>query len=96
MIKIFNEIISTIYCKYIHITKKVNNDNFKCNCSSCEYFKDCDKSRYTYLLDELFRLNCLYIDILFKDPDDDSQLMELSYQANVIVRMLKYYDESEE
>ncbi len=88
-------IISTIYCKYIHMTKKVNNDSFKCNCSFCEYFKECDKSRYTYILDELNRLNMLFLDIFFKDYEDP-KLMEISYQANCLERMLKYYDESKD
>lgn len=56
MKKIFNEIISTIYCKYIHISKKVNNDDFKCFCSSCKYFKECDKSYYAYINNEIQRL----------------------------------------
>lgn len=94
MKKIINKIISSIYCKYIHITKKVNNDDFQCNCSSCEYFKECDKSRYSYLLNELDRLNMLFLDLLFED-DDNSKLLEISYQANCLERMLRFYNESE-
>ena len=93
MKKIINEILSTIYCKYIHYKKIVNNDNFKCRCTSCKYFKECDISEYTYILNKLDELNMLYVDVLFKGPDNNSELMEISYQANTLERNLKYYDE---
>lgn len=96
MKNIINNIKSTIYCKYIHVTKRVNNDDFKCNCSSCKYFKKCDKSRYIYLLNEIDRLNMLFFDVLFNDPDNDFELTSLSYQANTLERILKEYYESEE
>lgn len=95
MKKIINEIKSTIYCKYIHITKKVNNDKFKCTCECCKYFKKCDKSYYIYLLNELDRLNMLFFEKFFDDYENPD-LLDISYQANIIERFLKYYDESEE
>lgn len=111
MKKIINEIKSTIYCKFIHMTKKVNNDKFMCTCEYCKYFKECDKSYYTYLLNELDRLNdeflTCYFECMnchldeFKISCNDfcsvnMQLMHISYQANCIKRFLEYYNESEE
>lgn len=108
MKKIINEILSTIYCKYIHYKKIVNNDNFICNCSFCKYFRECDKSYYTYVLSKIHRLNdeflTCYFECMnchldeFKISCDDfcfinMQLMNISYQANYWNRMLKYYDE---
>lgn len=51
MKKIINEIITSIYCKYIHITKKVNKKDFYCHCCKCKYFHICDKSYFTYIYD---------------------------------------------
>lgn len=110
MKKIIDDIKSTIYCKYIHITKKVNKDDFKCTCSSCKYFKECDKSYYTYVLNELNRLNVEYLTCYNECIDCDlnnfevfcdnfcsvnMRLKHISYQANVLDRILKFYDESE-
>lgn len=111
MRKIINDIKSTIYCKYIHMTKKVNSDKFKCTCSSCKYFKECDKSYYTYVLNEIHRLNDEFLTCSFEcmnchldefkiSCNDfcsvNMQLMNISYQANYWNRILKFYDESEE
>ena len=108
MKKIINDIKSTIYCKYIHMTKKVNSDEFKCFCSSCKYFKECDKSYYTYVLNEIHRLNDEFLTCFFEcmnchldefkiSCDDfclvNEKISYIQYQSNYWNRILKYYDE---